>query len=253
MSEQTALRAAVSSLSAALVDGPARTATVVAASPFGLYLLLEETGGASVDVLPVLTADALALPTAVRLPLRSEELTWPLRTGDTATVGAGAVVLPSLRVDVVRTTRPARVRRVGPHAPPAGDPLELAPHTPPGAAALLALVGRGAGLTPEADDVLAGHLLVGWALGRPAPDLEPELHRTTALSASLLRAAAQGYAVPEAVAYVDAVVAGDRDAVLALRPRVMAIGHSSGPALLRGIQAALYVPPSHPSVERTVA
>jgi hypothetical protein len=145
-------------------------------------------------------------------------------------------------VTLVRTVRPAQVRRV------AGG----RPHTPLRSERRRQLVGRGPGLTPEGDDELAGHLLVLAAVGGAVPDLEPELHRTTALSASLLRAAARGYAVPEVVAYVDAVLAGDAATEDLLRPQVGAIGHTSGPALLRGIDTALDRAP-HPSSERTVA
>ncbi|MGA8047118.1 MAG: DUF2877 domain-containing protein [Dermatophilaceae bacterium] len=246
MTASAPIRGAVSSLSEALVHGPRREASVAARTRLGVYLLLD--GGT--EVLPVLTRDALLLPTALRVPLDSATLRWPLEPGQTVAVGAGAVVAPSLRVEAVRTVRPARVRRAQ-----GRDPLGCAPHTSDSVADLLQLarLGRGPGLTPEADDELAGHLLVAWALGAPTPDLEPHLHRTTALSASLLRAAAQGYAVPEVVAYVDAVVGGDRDAARRLRPRVDAIGHTSGPALLRGIHAFLDLRPTQPSVERTVA
>ncbi len=90
-------------------------------------------------------------------------------------------------VDIVRTFRPSRVRRSTVPASPAAESMigELLRHR----------LGLGPGLTPEADDELAGHLLVAAATGAPVPELEPQLHRTTALSASLLRAAAQGYAV----------------------------------------------------------
>jgi hypothetical protein len=221
----TTLRGAASTLARPLVHGPVRAATVVAATPMGAYLLLDDGS----DVVPLLTADALLLPTAVRVGSGAAEAPCALRAGQPATVGAGAIRAPGLRVDIARTFRPARVRPVGHHRSaamlPVGD--------------LRGRIGRGPGLTPEADDELAGWLLVAWALGATPPDLEPEVHRTTALSASLLRAAARGYAVPRVVAYVDAVVDGDRREGSRLRPAVAAIGHTSGPALLRGIDAAL--------------
>lgn len=248
MTASAPIRGVVSSLSAALVHGPVRGARVAARTRVGVYLLLD--GGA--EVLPVVTRDALSLPTALRLPLASTALRWPLEPGETVAVGDGAVVARSLRVEAVRTVRPAQVRPAQAIRTEAGGPPGCAPHTS-SVAGLLGRVGRGPGLTPEADDELAGHLLVAWALGVATPDLTPHLHRTTALSASLLRAAAQGYAVPEVVAYVDAVVAGDRDGARRLRPRVDAIGHTSGPALVRGIHASLDLRPTQPSVERTVA
>ncbi|KAB7743651.1 DUF2877 domain-containing protein [Nostocoides sp. F2B08] len=254
MTASAPIRGAVSSLSAALVHGPVREARVAARTRLGVYLLLDRDGEArTTDVLPVVTSDALALPIALRLPVTSATVRWPVEQGETVSVGGGSVCASGLLVEAVRTVRPARVRRAWqPRTERRGSP-GCAAHTPSSMTRLIGRLGSGPGLTPEADDELAGHLLVRWALGGCVPDLEPHLHRTTALSAALLRAAAQGYAVPEVVEYVDAVVGGDRDGALRLRPRVAAIGHTSGPALLRGIHAALYAPPSHPSVERTVA
>lgn len=178
-------------------------------------------------VLPVLTPAALALPVAVRM---SDPEAPPVQVGDRMEVGDGRLTAPGWSVDIVRTFRPSRVRRSTVPASPAAESMigELLRHR----------LGLGPGLTPEADDELAGHLLVAAATGAPVPELEPQLHRTTALSASLLRAAAQGYAVPTVVRYVDAVLAGDSDTAARLAPSVAAIGHTSGPALLRGIHDA---------------
>ena len=264
MTDSAPIRGAVSRLSAGLVHAPVREAAVAARTRLGVYLLLD--GGADgrpTEVLPVVTSDALMLPTALRLPVSSATFEWPVEQGETASVGGGTVAGAGLRVEVVRTVRPARVRRAPVLRTEGRRSLRRAPHTPSLLGGLLARLGGGPGLTPEADDELAGHLLVAWALGRSVPDLEAQLHRTTALSASLLRAAAQGYAVPEVVEYVDAVIRGDRDGALRLRPLVEAIGHTSGPALLRGIDDAMldldlrrfrhHDLPTHPSVERTVA
>ena len=178
-------------------------------------------------MLPVLTPAALALPTAVRMSDPDAPL---LSVGDRVDIGNGRLAAPGWSVDIVRTFRPSRVRRSTVPASPEAESFidEL----------LRDRLGLGAGLTPEADDELAGHLLVAAATGAPVPDLEPHLHRTTALSASLLRAAAQGYAVPTVVRYVYAVLAGDSDTAARLAPAVAAIGHTSGPALLRGIHEA---------------
>lgn len=234
------LRATVSSLAVPTVSGPVRWATVVASTRRGAYLLLD--GGT--EVLPLLTSEALALPTAVRLAVPSALVSLGLEVGQEVEVGGSRIVAGALEVVVVRTVLPARVRPV-----PGG-----APHTPVRSGEVLALLGRGPGLTPEGDDELAGRLLVTVAAGGAVPDLGPHLHRTTALSASLLRAAAWGYAVPEVVAYVDAVVGRDPVTARRLRPAVAAIGHTSGAALLRGVAAALPASEmSHPSLERTVA
>src|SRR5699024_4710115 len=77
------LRAAVSSLAVPTVSGPVRRATVVASTRHGAYLLLD--GGT--EVLPLLTSDALALPTAVRLAVRSTGRSLGLDVGETVHVG----------------------------------------------------------------------------------------------------------------------------------------------------------------------
>lgn len=228
----------MSSLSAPLVRGPVRPGRVVAAARLGCYVLVDGGAGDPVaggTVLPVLAPGALALPTAARLPGGALPA---CEVGDRVEVGQGRIAASGWVIEVVRTFRPSRVRR---HARGTGP----GPSSDDGHAngsvlrALLATrLGLGPGLTPEGDDELAGHLLVAAATGAPVPDLEPHLHRTTALSASLLSAAAQGYAAPTVVAYVDAALAEDHLATARLRPTIEAIGHTSGPALLRGIHAA---------------
>src|SRR5690349_17078503 len=99
--------AAVSTLSAAVVGGPAVPARVVGVHRFALYL---DVGG---RVLPVLTSDAVPLPTALRLAEPSGSLSWGVAAGDEVLVGAGRVALPVLDVVAVRTWRPARVRPAG--------------------------------------------------------------------------------------------------------------------------------------------
>lgn len=257
----TSQRAAVSDLSAALVRGPVRLSRVVASSRLGCYLLLDdvflhvdslvEDGAADpvppgATVLPVLTPAALALPTAVRL---ADDRAPALKVGEQVEVGEGRITGPGWVVEVVRTYRPSRVRR-SPDSTDGSSP-ESRPKPGPNPSVgegrgdrtalrdlLETRLGLGPGLTPQGDDEIAGHLLVAAATGAAVPDLEPHLHRTTALSASLLRAAAAGYAVPSVVAYVDAVLAHDHLTLSRLRPAIEAIGHTSGPALLRGIHAA---------------
>ncbi|NLJ54929.1 MAG: DUF2877 domain-containing protein [Intrasporangiaceae bacterium] len=215
-----------------LISGPTCEAVVVAATSHGAYLLVESAN----TVLPILFPQSIALPTAVRLADRDAGL--DVEIGDLLEVGGGRIRTRldahprrgGIDLQVVRAFRPARVRVAAGHAavPGCAVPPELLDRT-----------GHGIGLTPECDDEIGGHLLVSAALGRPVPDIEAALHRTTALSASLLRAAALGYAVPAVVDYVDALIAGHRPIAARLRPRVAAIGQSSGQALLRGIDAAV--------------
>lgn len=251
-------RAAVSALSAALVLGPTRTATVVGSTRAGCYLLFAGTGRDRPEVLPVLVPEALALPTAVRLAHPCAELA-ALAVRDRVQVGQGRIEAAGLSITIVRTFRPTRVRPStdgsGPDsAPETGPNPSVDGVCSPGPdTGLVERIGLGLGLTPEIDDELAGHLLVAVAMGWPTPDLEPFLHQTSALSASLLRAAAKGYAVPAVVAYIDAVVGRDQHTADRVRPQVEAIGHTSGPALLRGIDAATARFDTPVGAERTVA
>ena len=257
-----ALPAAASTLVAGLVHGEQVGARVLGAHRYALYLSV------CGQVLPVVTSDAVALPTAVRLALPSGALPWgrALVAGDQALVGAGRVVLPEVDIVAARTWRPARVRPVDP--PPVGcsagrqgshlsTHLELsgpdrdsgwladgirAVFTRVHPEAVARLVGRGPGLTPSGDDALAGALLVAHALGTGtalADAVRARLGATTAVSAALLDAAADGYAARPVVTLVDAAVAGDPDGVRRALPAVLAIGHTSGADTVTGIRAAL--------------
>jgi uncharacterized protein DUF2877 len=97
------------------------------------------------------------------------------------------------------------------------------------------LIGRGPGLTPEGDDVVAGMAGVLAAAERHddvAALLGADLRRrTTALSATLLELAARGMG-PEPL---QAVLAGRPGAL----DRLLAMGHTSGRAYARGAAAAL--------------
>ena len=123
------------------------------------------------------------------------------------------------------------------------------------------LVGAGAGLTPSGDDALCAVLLVlrgvgadgAHALVRAA--VSAAARRTTSLSASLLHAAAEGYAVPAVADLVRAVLGDDPAAAGPALAAVLAIGHSSGRDLVAGIAGALHVlaAPPAPSVPPSVA
>jgi hypothetical protein len=117
----------------------------------------------------------------------------------------------------------------------------------PAGAAARVLLGRGPGLTPEGDDLLAavaGTLAVlGPAAGldRPAltallAALAPEPGRTTALSATLLALAARGLLAEPAGRLLDLGPAGEAAWPAALR-RLQRLGHGSGRAYAAGIAA----------------
>jgi hypothetical protein len=110
-------------------------------------------------------------------------------------------------------------------------------------AAAVGLLGRGPGLTPSGDDMLAGFLVGAAAFGIDAGALRRAIEvmapaRTTALSAALLWHAARGECVDE-LAAVAAVLTGQsgQEAERAVS-RLLSVGHSSGAALARGLVLA---------------
>jgi Protein of unknown function (DUF2877) len=101
------------------------------------------------------------------------------------------------------------------------------------AAAGRRLIGRGPGLTPEGDDLVAGAAALlsadrPWVTALLGADLRT---RTTSLSATLLELAARGVG-PEPL---QALLAGDRGAL----DRLLRLGHSTGRAYARGAALAL--------------
>jgi hypothetical protein len=221
-----------------VLTGPVRRAAVVAAGPAATYLAVGD------DLLALVTAASVHLPCAAVLAGDG-----PPPAGDDLAVGAGGVWDGDRPMATVRRWFDPRVRltSVDPeavarlaarvHAWPAPDPA-----VPAAAVAALAddpvaavgdLVGRGGGLTPAGDDLLAGCLAalrarrapaaapLGRAVRRWAPG------RTTRLSAALLAAADQGAMVPEAAA-----VLRDRPGAAG---RLLRLGHTSGWYLAAGL------------------
>ena len=111
------------------------------------------------------------------------------------------------------------------------------------------LLGRGGGLTPEGDDILAGAGAALAAWGRPAgvtdaqgyalraalapPDVRA---RTTALSATLLELAVAGRATAPLIEVLD--LGADDGSWRAALARLHALGHSTGRAWALGCAAA---------------
>ena len=251
-----------------LVTGPVVTGRVLAVFPTAVYV------GAGGRCLAVVSADALRLPCAVVIGARSADAPFAgWRAGAPALVGAGAVRVQGASVRVVRWWAPRRplplvasagaAVRVGavegllpPLTGPAAEPFErlLALANLPRPAveadrAARALVGLGPGLTPDGDDLLAATLLTLSAapVGTPARRLGRRLAdavtgagapATTTLSATLLAHAATGHGLPEVVDLVDVFAGrgGPRD-LPGVVARLLAVGHSSGPALAHGAVA----------------
>jgi hypothetical protein len=211
---------------AAAVPVPGERWRVLGAFPAAVYL-----GGPGRAVLPVVAADGLLLPNAWRLPAVSADLAWGVAPGESVPVGVdGALRIGPHRVRAVRSWHPRPVRRTA-----------RAHREWDAAAWVVERIGLGDGLTPEGDDEVCGALLVAHSVGdrRLASAVEPLLARTTDLSAALLRCAGEGLAVPQLTAFADALIGGDHALAARLRPAVLSVGHSSGPALVRGVEEAL--------------
>jgi hypothetical protein len=147
---------------------------------------------------------------------------------------------------------PARLRAVAEHV---GARLERARHSALAAdpvierarAALLrgdvdavvaGLGGRGVGLTPAGDDVLAGALVV-LALAAVAPaDLvrAAASARTHPLALAFLRWAARGQSVAPVHQLLVALAAGDDEGISRHQQHVAELGHTSGADLLLGLR-----------------
>jgi hypothetical protein len=206
------------------------------------------------DVVALLTRDAVRLPCGLVLTTHSDERPLDALTG-VAMVGDGTVVVGDLlarvgRIVPVVTARLARpdaavVRQatglVTARGQPDIDPSMAAGLAEPDRAELTAsrLVGRGSGLTPAGDDVLAGFLVAAYAYRLPAPairGLTTTGARTTRLSATLLRHAARGESVPQLAHFLTAL--GDGAELVAATDELLRIGHSSGTALAVGALVA---------------
>ncbi|MXZ96485.1 MAG: DUF2877 domain-containing protein [Acidimicrobiaceae bacterium] len=107
-------------------------------------------------------------------------------------------------------------------------------------AATRRLQGRGTGLTPSGDDVLAGILLVGAIDPSRRPDLAHLAleARTTRLSRAFLRWAAAGHSIQPSHALLDASASGDHAGMREAAASLAGVGATSGRALVAGIALA---------------
>ena len=220
-----------------LVAGPRRRVAVVAATPHAVYL---DAGDGAL---------ALVGPRAVRVPCGLLLADAPPPLAGVGWVGDSELSVGIFRAGVTRWWRPPRPRAVTGVLPGYGHldhgterALTRLTAALAARASLTApvrgLLGRGPGLTPLGDDVLAGLLVTLRALGSPEADrlggvvcaLAPA--RTTFVSTALLRHAARGECVPELAAYLTAERKGPAAAAL------LGIGHTTGAGLLRGAEAA---------------
>jgi hypothetical protein len=235
-----------------VLAAPAQRARWLGATQAAAYLAIPGQPG----VLAVLAHDAVRLPcglvlamTGAELPLtalapRDERAACVVGEGTVRWTGpAGPVV-----VTAVREWAPARAARAALSASalsevralvPRGADDELAAGLRAGAAGRL--LGRGPGLTPAGDDLLAGYLVGAHTFGLEARGLRDAVatlapSATTALSAALLWHAGRGECIDEVAAFAGAL-AGRGEPRRAVE-RLLAVGHTSGAALARGLLAA---------------
>lgn len=246
-----------------ILTGPIQAAEWLGASASALYLITH-----SGTVLAIVTHDAVRLPcslvlasTAAEAPLVDLAPEPHRRLAAPALVGAGRVEWtgPTGVVGVIgaRAWAPSVVVAGSPLAAPLAalraavanrdigvEPDRVARLVSGGEAqfaAVAALLGRGPGLTPSGDDIVAGFLLGARAFGHPTPGATAAVRElaggaTTALSAQLLRHAVRGECVAQ-VATVLAALAG-RPAPADAIDQLLAVGHTSGAALAAGLLSA---------------
>lgn len=108
--------------------------------------------------------------------------------------------------------------------------------------------GRGPGLTPAGDDVLAGVLLVARALGSGSPRMLLRcagLAPTNDVARAFLLCAANGRCIEPAHDLLAGLAAADQPAVRSALDNLRAFGSSSGAAVAYGIRTALLeLPPA---------
>jgi hypothetical protein len=261
--EVRCLAGAASSALQDVLAGPARCADWLGVSPSALYLALR--GGP--EIVALLTHDAVRLPaglvlasTAAELPLTGLVPGPEGRCASPCTVGggqvrwswpAGTVVITAVRQWEPATVTPGtaaaglllQVRSLLASAQTGLEPGLVEALREPACeqAAASALIGRGPGLTPSGDDVLAGFLIGLRAFALRVPQVQAAVAglapaRTTALSARLLWHAGRGECIPELAALAAAMQG--RGAVDGAVRGLLAVGHSSGAALGVGLLAA---------------
>jgi len=110
------------------------------------------------------------------------------------------------------------------------------------------LLGRGAGLTPEGDDLIAGWLVAARSISHPSFETiwvqvkENSTLRTTSFSAALLDYAGKGFGIESLINYVSARLTNAPNTQL-MKRRLETVGHTSGKALALGVEMAIGLVP----------
>jgi hypothetical protein len=240
-----------------LVAGPDRPVRVVHRGNDAVYL---DVGGSCVGVL---STAATAVPCAARTAL--SVLPAEVRAAEQAWVGEGRVLVGGSEVVLARTVdatvprlHPAAVREIGTRLGSAvgGRTDHVRAELPDDALLALeggrpdavpALLGRGSGLTPVGDDVLAGWVattVAGSALSAHETPVSAAVARhapamTTLLSATLLDCARRGEVIPQFRTLLLTLVAPGRTDVDEALDTLLRVGHTSGAGLALGTELAL--------------
>jgi len=182
---------------------------------------------------------ALTTGRAPRGPLHLRVAVLPaLAPGDRVHTDGAVLAGARWAVDLAAPTwvgaLPAADRRGGASPAAPGDPVR-------DLAALAAVVGgRGPGLTPAGDDLLAGALLaVRAARGGAGLAAVAASVSTTEVAEAFLHWAARGQSIEPAHGWLAATADGDTGRAAHARARLLGVGASSGAALLRGMQLGL--------------
>jgi hypothetical protein len=248
--------AAASAWVRSLVAGPDRPARVVHRGNDAVYL---DVGGSCVGVL---STSATAVPCAARTALPA--LPPEVQAAEQAWVGEGRLLLGGSEVVLARTVdaavprlRPAAIRDIATRLDRAlgGRADHVRAELPADALGALeagdpdavpALLGRGSGLTPVGDDVLAGWVatVVAGSTGADESPVAAAVARqaaamTTLLSATLLDCARRGEVIPQfRTLLLSLATPGQSDGDDSLDALVR-VGHTSGAGLALGTLLAL--------------
>ncbi len=242
----------------ATMSGPVQHGTVLTATRFACYAMLDEESDPSVI--------AIVAPGAVRLPISLYVARLPaVAQGDPFTIGEGSVTAaghawraarwwdPRPRVDanalialgwrLDELVRSEPSERFGIELDRAHFAVsELARGNPEPACWIL---GFGPGLTPAGDDVIAG-AFAALALTNRLPETAVDditsaaRSRTTALSTALIVAASRGQVVPQAARLLHSLIGDDdSDTIGSVARGLFAVGATSGHDLALGLATAL--------------
>lgn len=223
---------------AAAGDGPRR---VLHASATAIYVDLDGW------CLGLVSADATRVPCALWSTLPDLTELGPAVRVEAGTLHVGAATVRITRLADVSVPTLGRHgdRGFGPaRAMTAAAGLSLPDDGRLTPAHLDHLLGRGPGLTPLGDDVLAGWFAARVAAGHPDHVLAAAVRRrlgvTTLLSATLLDCALRGEALPQLAAWLSDPGPPTTEALLA-------VGATSGAGLLAGAGLAIASLTDHPT------